>query len=79
MARTLPASTAEPVAQLNRVSWYARKREGQPPHPSLRRAPVGVEVDVPPAPWRAGRGERAHLEGAQPQQDGAEKVAGDGE
>ena len=80
IARTLQASTAETVDQLSWVSWYYLKRYGQTPAPSIRGAPVVDRCRChAPAHWRAGRGQRAHLDGAQPQQDWAESVAMDGE
>src|SRR5438093_5792359 len=50
IARTLPASTPETVDQLSRVSWYALKRSGQPPHHRYAERLLWVDVDVTPLP-----------------------------
>src|SRR2546430_3390878 len=48
--RTLQASTAEPVDQRTRVSWYYLKRYGQPPHHRFAERLLWVDVDVTPLP-----------------------------
>ena len=50
MARTLQASTAETVDHLSRVSWYSRKRSGQPPHHRFAERRLWVDMDVTPLP-----------------------------
>lgn len=50
IARTLPASTAETVDQLSRVSWYYLKRYGQTPHHRFAERLLWVDVDVTPLP-----------------------------
>jgi hypothetical protein len=50
IARTLQASTAETVDQLERVSWYYRKRHGQTPHHRFAERLLWVDVDVTPLP-----------------------------
>jgi hypothetical protein len=50
IARTLQASTATTVAQLERVSWYYLKRSGQTPHHRFAERPLWVDVDVTPLP-----------------------------
>jgi hypothetical protein len=50
IARTLQASTAETVAQLERVSWYDLKRYGQTPHHRYAERLLWVDVDVTPLP-----------------------------
>jgi hypothetical protein len=67
IARTLQASTPETIDQLSRVSWYYLKRYGQTPHHRFAERLLWVDVDLPPAHGRAGRGQRADLDGAQPQ------------
>ena len=54
MARTLPASTAETVDQLSRVSWYYLKRYGQTPHHRFAERLLWVDVDVTPSGVDAG-------------------------
>ena len=53
MARTLQASTAETVDHLSRVSWYSRKRSGQPPHHRFAERRLWVDMDVTPLPMGA--------------------------
>src|SRR5213592_4113285 len=53
IARTLQASTAETVHQLDRVSWYYLKRSGQTPHHRFAERRLGVDVDVTPLPMGA--------------------------
>jgi hypothetical protein len=50
IARTLQASTAETVDHLSRVSWYDRKRYGQPPHHRFAERLWWIDVDVTPLP-----------------------------
>lgn len=50
IARTMQASTAETVAQLDRVSWYYLKRYGQTPHQRYAERLLWVDVDVTPLP-----------------------------
>jgi Transposase DDE domain group 1 len=50
IARTLQASTVEPVDQLGRVSWYSLKRYGQTPHHRFAERRLWVDVDVTPLP-----------------------------
>jgi hypothetical protein len=50
IARTLQASTAETVDQLDRVSWYYLKRYGQTPHHRFGERLLWVDVDVTPLP-----------------------------
>ena len=76
-ARPLHACTAEHVAQRERGSWYSRTRYGVTPPPALRRAAlVGGHRGHAEAQRGAGRGQRAPLEGAQPEHNGAEDPAG---
>jgi hypothetical protein len=58
IARTLPASTAETVEQLRRVSWYDLKRYGQTPRHRFAARRWWVDVDVTPLPIGA------HAEGS---------------
>jgi hypothetical protein len=53
IARTWQASPAESVAQLERVSWYSLKRDGQTPHQRYAERLLWGEVDVPPLPMGA--------------------------
>jgi hypothetical protein len=48
IARTLQASTAETIAQLDRVSWYYLKRYGQTPHHRFAERLLWIDVDVTP-------------------------------
>src|SRR5919202_1367557 len=50
IARTLQASTPEQVTQLERVSWYDRKRYGHPPRHRCAEQLLWVDVDVTPLP-----------------------------
>ena len=50
IARTLQARTTETVAQLDRVSWYYLKRDGQTPHHRFTERLLWVDVDVTPLP-----------------------------
>jgi Transposase DDE domain group 1 len=50
IARTLQASTAETVDQLERVSWYYLKRYGQTPHHRFAERLLWVDVEVTPLP-----------------------------
>jgi hypothetical protein len=50
IARTLQASTAKTVDQLNRVSWYYLKRYGQTLHHRFAARLLWVDVDVTPLP-----------------------------
>ena len=50
IARTLPASTVETVAQLGRVSGYDLKRYGQTPHHRCAERLWWGDVDVTPLP-----------------------------
>jgi hypothetical protein len=50
IARTLQASTAATVDRLSPVSWYERKRSGQPPHQRYAERLLWVAVDVTPRP-----------------------------
>src|SRR4051812_10923599 len=59
IARTLQACTAETVHQLDRVSWYYRKRYGHTPHHRFAERLLWVEVDVTPLPMGA------HAEGSE--------------
>jgi hypothetical protein len=53
IARTLQASTAETVAQLERVSWYYLKCYGQTPHHRFAGRLLWIDVDVTPLPIEA--------------------------
>jgi hypothetical protein len=48
IARTLQASTAETVAQFERISWYYLKRYGQTPHHHFAERLLWVDIDVTP-------------------------------
>src|ERR687887_1473949 len=50
IARTLQASTAETVAQLERVSWYYLKRYGATPHHRFAERLLWVDIDLTPMP-----------------------------
>ena len=50
IARTLRACTGDHVAQLERVSWYDRKRYGQTPHHRFAERLLGIDVEVTPLP-----------------------------
>lgn len=73
MARTLPACTAEHVAQLERVSRDDLQRDGVTPRPPVQAARLGVAAEVPPRPIgpqadgreRAGRGRHRRKTGRQ--------------
>jgi len=50
IARTLRACTAANVRQLERVSWYYRKRYGATSHHRFAEHLLGVDIDVTPMP-----------------------------
>jgi hypothetical protein len=50
LARTLRACTVDPIAQLERVSWYYLKRYGATPHHRFAERLLWVDVEVTPLP-----------------------------